>query len=171
MNVYPHPHRQHRIRLVAVLAAFVCYAYGMPRLHAADARTDGSGHPAVADVVSVAVTGQPRNYDFAVGVASPDRGCRQYADWWEVLTEDGKLVYRRILDHSHSDEQPFVRSGGPVAIAPDTIVLVRAHVAPAGYGGRAMKGSVARGFKPVALAPGFAADVERLPPQPSGCAF
>ena len=88
-----------------------------------------------------------------------------------MLTEDGTLLYRRILAHSHVDEQPFVRSGGPVDIAPDTVVLVRAHMHPGGYGGQAMKGSAAVGFEMVSVAADFAVDVEVLEPQPSGCAF
>jgi len=70
----------------------------------------------LADVLSVEVTGSPNAYQFSVKIASPDTGCEQYADWWEVLSEDGQLLYRRILLHSHVNEQPFVRSGGPVNI-------------------------------------------------------
>jgi hypothetical protein len=125
----------------------------------------------VADVVSVKVTGDPNAYQFSVGIASADKGCDQYADWWEVLTEEGELVYRRILAHSHVDEQPFVRSGGPVAIGSDTVVLVRAHMHPGGYGGRVMKGTVQAGFEEVDLGSDFAAKVESEPPQPTGCAF
>ena len=126
---------------------------------------------ALADVLSVKVTGNPNAYRFSVKVASPDEGCEQYADWWEVLTEDGVLVYRRILAHSHVDEQPFVRSGGPVEIAAETVVIVRAHMHPGGYGGKAMKGTVKDGFKDIDLAADFAAEVETEPPQPTGCAF
>jgi len=125
----------------------------------------------VADVLSVKVTGSPNVYRFSVEVASPDEGCEQYADWWEVLTEDGVLVYRRILAHSHVDEQPFVRSGGPVAIAAETVVIVRAHMHPGGYEGRAVNGTVKNGFEDVDLAADFAAEVETEPPQPTGCAF
>jgi len=124
-----------------------------------------------ARVVSVRVTGRLNAYRFAVGVNSPDKGCRQYADWWEVLTGDGELVYRRILGHSHVEEQPFVRSGGPVPIDGKTVVLVRAHMNPGGYGDTAFKGSVTGGFQEVKLEPGFAANLEKAPPQPSGCAF
>ena len=124
-----------------------------------------------ADVVSLEVTGNPNEYLFYVGIASPDEGCHQYADWWEVLTEEGDLVYRRILAHSHVDEQPFVRSGGPVAIDADTIVVVRAHMHPGGYGGMVMRGMVQTGFEKMRFDPDFAVEVESEPPQPTGCAF
>ncbi|HEY45902.1 MAG TPA: hypothetical protein G4O14_03855 [Anaerolineae bacterium] len=124
-----------------------------------------------ADVVSLEVTGGPNAYTFSVEIASPDKGCHQYVDWWEVLTEEGDLVYRRILTHSHVDEQPFVRSGGPVAIDSDTVVVVRAHMHPGGYGGTAMMGTVNTGFEEIPFDPDFALEVEDEPPQPTGCAF
>ncbi len=124
-----------------------------------------------ANVVSVEAAGAPQAYQFSVGIASPDRGCRQYADWWEVVTPDGKLVYRRILLHSHAGEQPFVRSGGPVAIGPDTVVWVRAHMHPGGYGGKAMKGTVRGGFREAIMRAKFAQALEKQAPQPDGCAF
>ena len=80
-----------------------------------------------ANVLSVQVTGNPGAYQFAVEIASPDTGCEQYADWWEVVSQDGQLLYRRILLHSHVDEQPFTRSGGPVEVAADELVYVRAE--------------------------------------------
>jgi hypothetical protein len=125
----------------------------------------------VADVVSVVVSGEESNYQFSVGISSPDTGCNQYADWWEVLTEDGKLIYRRILAHSHVDEQPFVRSGGPVNITGDTAVIIRAHMNPTGYGGKAMKGTVEKGFGELKLDKDFASEVENQEPQPGDCAF
>ena len=57
-----------------------------------------------ASVVSVSVSGNTNNYNFSVGVSSPDTGCNQYANWWEVITEEGTLLYRRILGHSHVSE-------------------------------------------------------------------
>jgi len=124
-----------------------------------------------SDVISVEVTGSPNGYQFSVGISSPDKGCEQYADWWEILTEKGELVYRRILDHSHVDEQPFVRSGGAVEIEADTVVIIRAHMNSGGYGGKGFKGTVQSGFEAVDLMPDFGADVERKPPQPAQCAF
>ena len=69
-----------------------------------------------AEVLSVNPNGEPGNYSFSVTISSPDEGCSQYADWWEVISLDGELVYRRVLHHSHVAEQPFTRSGGPVPI-------------------------------------------------------
>jgi len=125
----------------------------------------------LADVLSVAVSGAANTYQFSVEIRSPDTGCEQYADWWEVITEDGELIYRRILAHSHVSEQPFRRSGGPATIDADTIVIVRAHMHPDGYGGRAFQGSVAAGFEVVQLETGFAAGLEEVGPLPSGCGF
>jgi len=124
-----------------------------------------------ADVLAVTVSGEPGAYQFSVQISSPDLGCQQYADWWEVFDEDGGLVYRRILAHSHVDEQPFTRSGGPVPIEADTVVWVRAHINPGGYGGITLRGSVQAGFTPEELSPGFAADLAETPPLPDGCAF
>lgn len=123
----------------------------------------------VADVAAISVSGEPLNYVFAVQIKSPDTGCDQYANWWEILTEDGELIYRRILLHSHIDEQPFTRTGGPVAVEANEILIVRAHMHPDGYGGNAFKGSVQSGFTPNDLSSDFAVEVEMLEPQPTGC--
>ena len=128
-------------------------------------------NPVIADVLSVTATGEPNAYQFNVEVSSPDTGCDQYADWWEVLSEDEQLLYRRVLLHSHVNEQPFTRSGGPVPISENTVVYIRAHMNEGGYGGSVLKGSVASGFKVVDVETGFAVDVESLPPLPEDCAF
>lgn len=124
-----------------------------------------------ADVLSVQVTGSANAYQFNVQVSSPDTGCDQYADWWEVLSEGGELLYRRVLLHSHVNEQPFTRSGGVVPIDENRQVIVRAHMNNGGYGGAALRGSVTGGFESVQLEAGFSAEVESLPPLPEGCAF
>ena len=124
-----------------------------------------------ANVVSVAVSGQSNQYQVSVGISSPDTGCEQYADWWEVLTEDGDLIYRRILLHSHVNEQPFTRSGGPVDIEEDTVVYIRAHMNQAGFGGIIMRGSVKSGFIVPETHPDFSPDLENEPPLPTGCNF
>ena len=122
-----------------------------------------------ADVVSVEAVPVDRGYRFAVGLSSPDTGCEQYADWWEVISEDGELIYRRPLAHSHVEEQPFVRSGGPVEIAADTEVWARGHMHPGGYGGVAFFGSVEDGFAARRPPAGFAAELVDVPPAPPEC--
>lgn len=122
-----------------------------------------------AVVQGVRASGGPSAYAFAVTVKSPDRDCSRYASWWEVVTPEGELVYRRILAHSHKDEQPFTRSGGPVAIQPDQEVIVRAHLHPAGYGTRGMRGTVAGGFEAVTMPGDWAAALSATGPQPGGC--
>ena len=125
----------------------------------------------LADVISVQASGSEGAYQFTVGIGSPDTGCEQYADWWEVISEDGELIYRRILLHSHISEQPFVRSGGPVSISPETVVWVRAHMNIGGYGGAAFKGSVQSGFIVADLDMDFAINLAETAPLPDGCAF
>lgn len=124
-----------------------------------------------AAVVGVAVSGVAHAYSFDVRLKSADTGCDQYADWWEVFDTSGHLLYRRILAHSHVNEQPFTRSGGPVSMAPEQIVFIRGHMNRAGYGTKAYTGSVTAGFKPVTLAQDYARALEKSEPQPTGCAF
>lgn len=124
-----------------------------------------------ATVTAVAVTGNPGNYSFAVTIASPDTGCDQYANWWEVITPEGELLYRRILAHSHVNEQPFTRSGGPVPVQADQSVIVRAHMHPSGYGKQALQGSVASGFEELSSESAIAPELASQPPLPDGCAF
>lgn len=126
---------------------------------------------ALADVIAVSVAGESGAYSFSATVASPDSGCDRYADWWEVLSAEGELLYRRTLLHSHVDEQPFTRSGGPVPIGEADEVIVRAHMSAGGYGGATMRGSPGDGFAPADLPPGFAAELEMAAPQPPRCAF
>jgi hypothetical protein len=130
----------------------------------------GSG-TGLADVVSVEVSGDPGAYRFRVAVRSPDTGCEQYADWWEVVGEEGALIYRRVLLHSHVGEQPFARAGSPVPFEADRVVYVRAHMHPAGYGGAAFQGSVQAGLAPVELRADFAAGLADEEPLPQGCAY
>lgn len=125
-----------------------------------------------ANVIEVAVSGSPRAYQFVVTVSSPDIGCDQYADWWEVASEDGsELLYRRILLHSHVGEKLFERSGGPVEIDERTVVVVRAHMSTGGFGGAALRGSVAGGFEVFQPELSFGAALGSVEPLPVGCDF
>ncbi|MEM9865378.1 MAG: hypothetical protein AAF938_27480 [Myxococcota bacterium] len=126
---------------------------------------EGTSSP-FADVTAASGTAS----SLRVTVQSPDTGCDGYADWWEVLRSDGSLAYRRILAHSHVDEQPFTRSGGPLGVGETDRIYVRAHFSTTGYGGQALVGTLSEGFTPAERVP-TAAGVESAEPQPDGCAF
>ena len=81
------------------------------------------------------------------------------------------FVQRRVLLHSHVDEQPFERTGGQVNITPEQPVIVRVHMSPAGYSTLAQQGTVASGFSEVTLPENFASDLETVEPLPENCAF
>ena len=126
----------------------------------------------LADVQNVSISGNQGDYTFAVTVSSPDTGCDQYTDWWEVLTTEGELVYRRILWHSHVNEQPFARQGRPVPIQSHQTVIVRAHMSNLGYGGASMRGTVQSGFEPAPdITEDFAPEVETQAPLPRFCLY
>ncbi|MGK7909775.1 MAG: hypothetical protein AB4040_21420 [Synechococcus sp.] len=120
-----------------------------------------------AKVLGVTTSGT----SFSVTISSPDTGCDRYADWWEVITPEGKLLYRRVLLHSHVNEQPFTRSGGPVDVAGNEPLIVRIHMHPDGYSPHAFSGSIDDGFSAIALEADFALQLADQPPLPKSCAF
>ena len=90
-----------------------------------------------ADVVAAeAVREGDGTWRFRVTVAHADEGWDHYADRWQVLTEDGRVLGTRVLLHPHENEQPFTRSLGGISIPEDvTKVIVRAHDSVHGNGG------------------------------------
>ncbi len=124
-----------------------------------------------ANVTQVEVLGNENAYTFNVTISSPDTGCDQYADWWEVIDLQGNLLHRRILAHSHVNEQPFTRSGSPVNIDQNTEIYIRAHMNTTGYGTTVFKGTVASGLASSNLEAKFAKELEETAPLPDGCAF
>jgi hypothetical protein len=99
-----------------------------------------------ADVVAVeAVKESAGTWRFDVTVAHADEGWDHYADRWEVLAPDGRVLGTRVLLHPHVGEQPFTRSLGGVAI-PQEIdrVTVRAHDSVHDYGGAEVTVELAR---------------------------
>ena len=71
---------------------------------------------------------------FSVTLEHADTGWEHYANQWDVVTLDGKLLKSRVLYHPHVDEQPFTRSLGGVSI-PQEIkqVKIRAKDLKHGY--------------------------------------
>lgn len=124
-----------------------------------------------AAIIRVSTSGEPASYTFSVTVASPDTGCTQYADWWEVLRTDGSLVYRRILAHSHVNEQPFTRSGGPVEVIDKETITVRAHMNTIGYGEQVFRGSILNGLTRDTIQSSFLEELAFVDPIPADCAF
>jgi len=100
-----------------------------------------------ADVVAVKVTSGPAGtWRFDVTVRHADEGWSHYADRWEVLGPDGRVLATRILLHPHENEQPFTRSlTGVVVPAGVHRVTVRAHDKVHGQGGREVSVELPRG--------------------------
>ena len=72
--------------------------------------------------------------NFTVTLAHDDTGWDHYANQWDVLMLDGKLLKSRVLYHPHVDEQPFTRSLSGVKIPGGTTqVKIRAKDTEHGY--------------------------------------
>ena len=85
----------------------------------------GAASAGEADVVAVeAAREDPGTWRFDVTVAHGDEGWDHYADKWEVLAPDGRVLGARVLLHPHVGEQPFTRSLG--GVAPTTACTVSA---------------------------------------------
>lgn len=92
-----------------------------------------------ADVVRVEVDKSGSSYSFDVTVQHSDEGWQHYADKWDIVGPDGKILATRVLHHPHVSEQPFTRSLSGVEIGTDiSSVIVRAHDLVHGYGGQEM---------------------------------
>jgi len=71
---------------------------------------------------------------FSVTLQHADEGWEHYADQWDVVTLDGKLIKSRVLIHPHVDEQPFTRSLSGVKIPQGMkAVKIRARDSIHGY--------------------------------------
>ncbi len=91
-----------------------------------------------ADVI--AATAAPEGgelWRFEVTVRHADTGWDHYADVYEILDPEGRLLGRRVLLHPHVDEQPFTRSVSGVRV-PRSLkrVRIRAHDKVHGWGGQ-----------------------------------
>ena len=93
-----------------------------------------------ADVLAVKISPEPEGtWRFDVTVHHDDEGWEHYADGWEVLGPDGKVLGKRTLFHPHLKEKDntFTRWQPHIEVPPDvTEVTVRAHDKVHGYGGK-----------------------------------
>lgn len=77
---------------------------------------------------------------FDVTLKHADAGWQHYANKWEIVTEDGKVLGTRVLYHPHVDEQPFTRSLSGVDIPAGTKeVVIRAYDLKHGRAAKAYK--------------------------------
>lgn len=76
----------------------------------------------------------PSTCTFTVTLEHQDEGWHHYADKWDVVTLEDRLLKSRVLHHPHENEQPFTRSVSGVAIPPEIKqVKIRARDSKHGY--------------------------------------
>ena len=98
-----------------------------------------------ADVLKVDIrpAAEVGRFDVEVTLRHADSGWDHYANRWEVLAPDGRVIATRVLAHPHVNEQPFTRGLAGVRIPGEyTWVRVRGHDLIHGYGGREVTLSV-----------------------------
>lgn len=91
-----------------------------------------------ADVLSVELEEtSPNTFTIIAEVEHADDGWDHYADAWQVVGPDGKVIATRELAHPHVNEQPFIRTLLGVEIPVDVReITVRARDLVHGFGGK-----------------------------------
>ena len=100
-----------------------------------------------ADVLKVDIrpAAEVGRFDLDVTLRHADSGWDHYANRWEVVAPDGRVIATRVLAHPHVHEQPFTRGLSGVRIPAEfTWVRLRGHDLVHGYGGREVTLSVPR---------------------------
>ena len=98
-------------------------------------------HASEVEIVSVnAECDKARQCIFRVELRHADTGWDHYANRWQVMSPDGKVLVTRVLHHPHVNEQPFTRSSSRVTIA-DNIkqVIIKAGDKPNGQNSKPYK--------------------------------
>ena len=90
-----------------------------------------------ADVLLAEANCFNHSCSFEVTIKHGDEGWKHYANKFEILSLDRKILATRILYHPHVNEQPFRRSISNIKI-PKQInkVIIRAHDLVHKYGGK-----------------------------------
>ncbi len=90
-----------------------------------------------ADVVSASAKCSTSTCDFVVTVRHQDAGWDHFANAWQVVAPDGRVLATRVLRHPHVGEQPFTRGLRGVEIPPALEeVRIRARDSVHGLGGK-----------------------------------
>ena len=86
------------------------------------------------EIVDAKVSKQGMNWRIEVTLLHDDTGWEHYADGWEVMDADGKVLGYRKLMHPHVEEQPFTRSLSNLMLPDGTRELfIRAHCSEHGW--------------------------------------
>lgn len=96
----------------------------------------GAAAAGEADVVDakIAALGE-RRFRIDATVLHKDAGWDHYADRWDVLAADGRILGTRELAHPHENEQPFTRSLTLTLPEGISVVMLRANDSVHGLGG------------------------------------
>ncbi len=105
-----------------------------------------SANAGEVDVVAVKhQCNQSKICSFDVTLKHNDTSWDHYADKYDILTPNRKVLATRVLLHPHVEEQPFTRSISGVKIpAGVTSVIVRGHDKVHGYGGKELVVNLAK---------------------------
>ncbi len=95
-----------------------------------------------------------KSWTFAVTLKHDDTGWDHYANEWQVIAPDDKILATRTLYHPHVDEQPFTRNTSGVKIPADIMtVRIIARDTVHGHSKTAMQVDLTtKEIKPVMLA-------------------
>ncbi|MFK7939394.1 MAG: hypothetical protein AB8B82_08450 [Roseovarius sp.] len=86
------------------------------------------------EIVDAKITKQGMNWRIEVTLLHEDTGWEHFADGWEVLDADGRVLGYRKLHHPHVEEQPFTRSLSNLMLPDGTRELfIRAHCSKKGW--------------------------------------
>jgi hypothetical protein len=90
-----------------------------------------------ADVVAAEADCDGSRCSFRVTLRHADAGWDHYANAWQVVAPDGRVLATRVLRHPHVGEQPFTRDLRDVAVPAEVErVTIRARDSVHGLGGR-----------------------------------
>lgn len=90
-----------------------------------------------ADVVDGRITALgDSKFRIDATVLHEDSGWDHYADRWDVLAADGRVLGSRELAHPHENEQPFTRSLTLSLPEGTSVVMLQAHDSVHGLGGK-----------------------------------
>ena len=103
----------------------------------------GIANAGEADVVEGVITALGENrYRIDATVLHADEGWDHYANRWDVLAADGRVLGSRELAHPHENEQPFTRSLTLTLPEGISVIRLQANDSVHGLGGKTVELSV-----------------------------